>query len=274
MGILMGNKNDILFNDENVDLNTTTPDEIEELDFIIDKLCSKLNGRSEYFDKENVYKFLNSSLPKEKKWHLPYSRITNFFMFQLGNDLKISTFMMNLNNLYNYAIKLENLNQDTVNFIKKVSDHCDLVTYQMQHIKTKIDYSLLETKRDINQTINEKSMNLQKDSITILGIFSAIVIAFSGSISILGNAFANITSSNLRSVLLVLFVAGLIFGDCLYILLSLICKLTDKDLFSKPIKNKPNDYLGKIKYYCLRIPFIFYYNVMLILIAGFVYWRM
>ena len=107
MGILMGNKNDILFNDENVDLNTTTPDEIEELDFIIDKLCSKLNGRSEYFDKENVYKFLNSSLPNKKKWHLPYSRITNFFMFQLGNDLKISTFMMNLNNLYNYAIKLE-----------------------------------------------------------------------------------------------------------------------------------------------------------------------
>ena len=93
--------------------------------------------------------------------------------------------------------------------IQKLYDHVNLDVARINYVKAidkrymvsgkKINVSLKDTEAKLNSTKEEldeyveKVDNAQKESITILGIFSAVILAFIGGMTFTSSVLSNIT---------------------------------------------------------------------------------
>lgn len=128
-------------------------------------------------------------------------------------------------------------------FVIKMVDHISLATTQVGKISGSIiietEKAVQEIKKEVNTTLKEQSdkdkdemkkyyKGLEKDSITIMGMFIAIVLAFTGSIIIPTNLVNN--AANIGSAKLVLLLSGVafIFINLLYQLIRFLLIINEK----------------------------------------------
>ncbi|MFL0194163.1 hypothetical protein ACJDU8_00955 [Clostridium sp. WILCCON 0269] len=133
--------------------------------------------------------------------------------------------------------------------------------------------------RNLRKQIREKTSlldkyeikieKLQTDFIGILSIFSTVVLAFFGGLSILGSSLDNISKvSKYRISFIVLIIVFSIF-NIIFMLLNIISKLTDKDISVKCNKeNICESCSEKISLRCLikKYPLVYWYNLICIVL--------
>lgn len=81
--------------------------------------------------------------------------------------------------------------------------------------------------------VQERQEDMQKEYITILGIFAAIVLAFTGGIVFSGSVLENIDKPSIYRISLVAFIIGLVFFNLIWILIDFI-----RDINGKVIRRK------------------------------------
>lgn len=81
--------------------------------------------------------------------------------------------------------------------------------------------------------VQERQENMQKEYITILGIFAAIVLAFTGGIVFSSSVLENIDKSSIYRISLMAFIIGLVFFNLIWILIDFI-----RDINGKIIRKK------------------------------------
>lgn len=112
---------------------------------------------------------------------------------------------------------------------------------------------------------NRKADTIQTELIAMLSIFAAIVIAFSGGITLLGNSISTISDAkHYESVILAAIICGVVMFNTIFLLMYFVSKLTKRDINVSceaeectVCKNKKCKWISKIK---KRYPYVFYYN--------------
>ena len=112
-------------------------------------------------------------------------------------------------------VLVENLEEK----IKAAEDHLKSVSEQNIERVTKMSEDIKNSQKD-----------MQKDYITILGIFAAIILAFTGQFAFSSSILENIGSSTVYRLVLVALIIGLVFFDLICVLLDFIREICGKDI--------------------------------------------
>ena len=91
----------------------------------------------------------------------------------------------------------------------------------------------IENLKQLSEDIQKKQEDMQKEYITILGIFAAIVLAFTGGIVFSSSVLENIDKPSIYRITLIAFIIGLIFFDLIWLLIDFIRDLNGKVLGKK-----------------------------------------
>ena len=76
-----------------------------------------------------------------------------------------------------YALGNDSIDPDSVKIVVKIYDHTQLVNYQIESMNNIFAQRIADAKVDLHKEIK----GVEKEYITILGIFASIVLAFVGS---------------------------------------------------------------------------------------------
>lgn len=91
----------------------------------------------------------------------------------------------------------------------------------------------IEDLKQLSRKVQDRQEDMQKEYITILGIFAAIVLAFTGGIVFSSSVLENIDKSSIYRITLIAFIIGLVFFDLIWLLIDFI-----RDINGKVIRKK------------------------------------
>lgn len=235
---------------------------------------------------ENV---LNDILEKNKSGQLD-KFLNNVDKFQLNGDvIEYSVILKYLKNIdaesrteLNVSCErikesIKNCEQTTaINILYKILEYVSLEIPRLneyEELKNNLDSFSKLTRRQRAQSIkyDEKIANSQKkiekvqgEFISILSIFSAVIIAFFGGINLLAGALTSMTDTNKYKLLIIILLIGIIMFDVIYLLLYNISKII-KNPITVNLENKScstcSNY-GGFKCLVNQYPIPIYYNIM------------
>lgn len=123
-----------------------------------------------------------------------------------------------------------------VDGVKKLCGHVQLENLRMTAIATQNEFLAQRIRRSeatvdslLNQVREASGMmrDQQRDYIAILGVFSAVVLAFNGGFTLLGSVMSNVGNANPYALLFFsAFITEAIFG-IFYILFSFVCRIVN-----------------------------------------------
>ena len=121
----------------------------------------------------------------------------------------------------------------------------------------------IEQKMQIHAKKIEK---MQGDFISILSIFSAVIIAFFGGINLLGNTLTAIDSTNKYRLIFICALTGMVLFNVIYMLLYSIARLTNKSIGVSRKHWTCKKCTKSITLRCIanKYPIVFFFNVVLI----------
>ncbi len=149
---------------------------------------------------------------------------------------------------------------------------------QYSKIKSQLDRSekIIRQFRGQSKKFNEqiekhedKMEKMQGEFISILSIFSAIIIAFFGGINLLGSALTNINMSSKYRLICIILIIGLIMFNIIYMLLYTISRLIKRDIINRKREEtcEKCDKGLNLKCIIFKYPIMFFFNfITLILI--------
>ena len=174
--------------------------------------------------------------------HQPLTKLNDHINLEIGR--------------YNYYFT----NEQKVNDLEKRNN-------KLQEDLRSATQELMEAKKTVS--------SVQTELITVLSIFAAILLTFSGSLSLMGSAFSSIDKAPLFKTVFVLLICGIIFANTIFLLLYIVGKVTGRNIYAKCLSAdcscvKDN---GKPKCWGLtrirkRLPYIFWLNVLFLLLIA------
>lgn len=154
-----------------------------------------------------------------------YSEISRFVFTQ--EDEATANLLQNVETLVNYAADdnytPENEKKDYRKVAFKLYDHCNLAAVQSNNAKLVFDKSISGTKEELNKTFK----GLEREYITILGIFASIVLAFVGGITFSSSVLQNMRCVSAYRLFAVIDVLAVLMISVLHMLMRFICKINN-----------------------------------------------
>ncbi len=126
--------------------------------------------------------------------------------------------------------------------------------------------------KDANESLNlatEKATGLQTDILAILSIFSAVVLAFMGSMTFLSGAMDSLKDVRIYKFLLACCICGIVIFNTIFVLLYIVSKIIGKSIYVRCESENCTCNNGKPKCHAInrvrkRLPYVFYFNVLMI----------
>ena len=135
-------------------------------------------------------------------------------------------FATNLEKLLLYSLdEKNNVVEDSKKLIIKIYDHFQLALHQIENVNNIFANSIEEAKDNLQKQIK----SVEKEYISILGIFAAIVLAFVGGITFSTSVLQNISAVNAFRLLLVVDFLAFVLINIIYILVKFIFTINEKD---------------------------------------------
>lgn len=163
---------------------------------------------------ETIKKYIFSSNKMER---ILYSEISNM-IFSL-NDEKLGNFSTNIDALLAYSLD-ENtvINTDVKKIVIKIYDHSHLALHQIENTTNILEKSINSAKIDLQETVK----GMEREYISILGIFASIIIAFVGGMTFSTSVLNNIASVSIYRLLIVTDLLAFVLFNTIIILLKFI----------------------------------------------------
>lgn len=239
-----------------------------------------------------------------------YAKVASYINKKAVDDEQVMSFiMLNINDIINDINKnssfivsiidetkkgtqyegndfqVENLRKN----LEKLNDHIELefdraMLSQKREKQTfsniLVEYNKIanESKQSIEDKANRIEEKLSNTVISVLGIFSAIIIAFFGGLNVLGNIFTHISNSGVSSYRLIFMscLTGFIVFNIIFMLLHFISKMLDKNMgrFCDPnLRNNIEGsnklfkiFINRVKIIMIRHPLMFWFNLLIVFI--------
>lgn len=115
----------------------------------------------------------------------------------------------------------------------KIYDHSQLVIYQIENSQNIVAAGIEEEKVHLESEIK----GIEKEYITILGIFASIVLAFVGNFIFSSSVLQNIAQANIYRLLLTIDLLGFFFVTIILALVRFILYINDRYITVIKLKN-------------------------------------
>ena len=169
---------------------------------------------------ENIDAYLEFS---DKMERILYSEVSSF-VFSLDMPTR-GIFATNVEKLLLYALDSKNeVEDDCRKVIIKIYDHFQLALNQIENVNNIFADSIEEAKINLHSEIK----GIEKEYISILGIFAAIVLAFVGGITFSSSVLQNIGSVSIYRLLMIVDLLGFVLINVIYLLVKFIFAINDK----------------------------------------------
>ena len=146
------------------------------------------------------------------------------------------------------AQKRGHASEDFCHRIEKLYDHINLdisrISYT-QEIARRIEEKNSKTGEELEQ-LSEKAANMQKDYITILGIFSSIVITFVAGMVFSSSVLSNIDKASIYRLTFVMLMVALMLFNLLNLLLDFIRRVNQRRVATRSNENQADSVIGGI----------------------------
>lgn len=204
-------------------LSETDRVQLKNRNGVIQETKSRLNGicksllfpTNEYkasITVESISHFLESSnrLPR-----ILYSHFSNY-IFSLRDEQR-GIFDTNVENLLQYVTN-NNVNEEIKEFAIRIYDHCQLAKAQIENI----DHMLEERIATAQDQITGEAKKLEKEYISILGIFASVVLSFTAGIVFSSSVLDNIANASPYRTVCICVLIGLVLMNLLFVLFHFI----------------------------------------------------
>ena len=220
----------------------------------IEMLCKSLTYPIEDYSPEMTCNSVKSFLKeKETIGRILYSELSNI-IFDL-DDNKRGLFGMNVEKLLLFVTNKDNkidkdskVEEDCRKIVIKIYDHFNLAQKQIAIIDKRFNSRLEITKEHFNDDLKK----IEREYITILGIFASVVLTFVGGMAFSTSVLENIAKANIYRTLAVTVLLGMVLVNSIYILLRFIFAINEKP-FKKDIVNIKNINMILIGFLCFVV---------------------
>ena len=212
----------------NVDTNITiyTDNKQNDKDFLetIKEICQSFLTKLNEYNPELSLNIIQKYTSKHKNQYdnVSYSQI-NLFVFYLNEDER-GLVNANSERLKDYV--LNTANNDSFYISIKIYDHIQLALNQVENVKALVAESTEETKSSLQEQLKE----IEKEYITILGIFSSIVLAFVGGATFSSSVLENINQASVSRLAFVITLLAFVLVNAIYLLVEFILKINNKQI--------------------------------------------
>lgn len=191
----------------------------------INGICKALSLNTQKYDPqktvENIASYISSS---NKLDRILYSEISNYvYSLEMSERGILAT---NLEKLLLYSLDDNNMiKDDCKKIIVKIYDHSQLALHQIENVNNIFANSIEDAKENLQKQIK----GVEKEYISILGIFAAIVLAFVGGITFSTSVLQNISAVSVFRLLLVVDFLAFVLINVIYILVKFIFTINEKN---------------------------------------------
>lgn len=173
----------------------------------------------------------------EKVDRLLYSVIIGFIVGLDEKDRGI--FSTNVDKLLQYVLNESNsVEEDTRKICIKLYDHFQLIIIQIESASVITKDAIANAMKDEVQESHKEIKGIQKEYITILGIFAAIMLAFVGAFTFSTSVLSNLGKADTLELIMVALVIGIVFVLLISILIEFLREINDKVIKDEKGKRK------------------------------------
>ncbi|WP_028042020.1 hypothetical protein [Candidatus Stoquefichus massiliensis] len=236
-------------------------------DLVNEKALKNQGAKDNYLNRlRNVY-IKNG----EVIFHHFYSDIFPILTDLKKDNRQIEIISQNLEILYKESCVSDNIIQQP---LKKLLDHTNLEIARINYI-TSIDARMDMTGQELRQKyddLNETASNIKpkveklveqtehsySEFVSILGIFSAVVLVYFGGTSILGNVLSTISKTFLLKSIAISIVVGWIVFNIIFMFLYFLSKLLGRSIATITEDIYCSNVIERLK---IKYPIIYYFNI-------------
>ena len=191
----------------------------------INAICKALSLETQKYNPQKTVENINTYIASPNKLdRILYSEISNY-VFSLEMSER-GIFATNFEKLLLYSLDDENnVSDDSKKLIVKIYDHFQLALHQIENVNNIFANSIEEAKENLQKQIK----GVEKEYISILGIFAAVVLAFVGGITFSTSVLQNISAVSVFRLLLVVDFLAFVLINVIYILVKFIFTINEKN---------------------------------------------
>lgn len=210
----------------------------------MNSICQALSMESRKYDPKVTVRNINAYIESpDKLERILYSEISNY-IYSLEMEQR-GIFATNVEKLLLYSLDEKNhVGADTKKIIVKIYDHFQLAISQIENANNIFAASIEDAKVKLQQQVK----GVEREYISILGIFASIVLAFVGGITFSTSVLQSISAASIYRLLLTIDFLAFVLINTIYILVKFIFTINDKD--AKLFK------IEKLKWTCLIIAIV------------------
>ena len=163
----------------------------------------------------------------EKVDRILYSVISGFIVSL--DEKSRGVFSTNVDKLLQYVLDEKNqVSEDTRKICVKLYDHFQLNLIQIESASVITKAGIATAMKDEIEESHKEIKGIQKEYITILGIFAAIMLAFVGAFTFSTSVLNNLGKADTLELVAVALVIGLVFVLLISILIDFLRNINDK----------------------------------------------
>ena len=191
----------------------------------MNSICQALSMESRKYDPKLTVRNINAYIESpDKLERILYSEISNY-IYSLEMEQR-GIFATNVEKLLLYSLDEKNhVGADTKKIIVKIYDHFQLAISQIENANNIFAASIEDAKVKLQQQVK----GVEREYISILGIFASIVLAFVGGITFSTSVLQSISAASIYRLLLTIDFLAFVLINTIYILVKFIFTINDKD---------------------------------------------
>ena len=197
---------------------------------ILNDICRSLLTNTSYYDPVSTVEIVNTYVQTTDKMdRILYSEISGL-IFDL-NEKDRGIFSTNVDKLLQYVLDDTNVvSEDSRKICIKFYDHFQLILIQIENVSKITKNGIADAMKYVIEDSHKEIKGIQKEYITILGIFAAIMLAFVGSFTFSTSVLNNVGKVSGFELIAVAIIIGLVFAILINLLLDFLREINDKEI--------------------------------------------
>ena len=224
----------------------------------------------DYVDKKNEFAGLYSHLRKlSDHLNLEIARYNYYFL-----DSQVDALQRQNEFLQNELRKASDTLSVAQEKVSSVYEGLETATQQLKAVRESVESAKgeLSSAKDVLGKANERIGSMQTELVSVLSIFAAIVLTFSGSMSLLGSALTGMQETPFYKATFFVLLCGFILCNSIFLMMYIIGKITNRNIYARC--KSPDCSCGSdgspmckgIHRVRKRLPYVFWLNVSIIVL--------
>ena len=191
-------------------------------------ICRSLTFDSKFYSPQKTVGSVDAYIKEPNKINrILYSEISAFIVAM--NEEERGIFSTNIEKLLLYVLDDSNeISDDAKKIVIKVYDHFQLNLTQIESANNITQRAIISSLEDEKISLHKEIKGIEKEYITILGIFAAIMLAFVGGFTFSTSVLNNIAETSVYTLVLVALVIGIVFVILITVLIDFLRDINDK----------------------------------------------